>query len=98
MSHHKQDLYQLNLAYLHSARELARRDPQEAKLKFGLSSDVLEALIKADVVDIQKIASSSFMLFQPRGKQSQLLEMVKSKGTGIPRIAYLLSTLNNKDK
>ncbi|MCV5333741.1 transcriptional regulator, partial [Escherichia coli] len=25
-----------------------------------------------------------------------LIEMVKSKGTGIPRIAYLLPTLNNK--
>ncbi|MBS9963009.1 transcriptional regulator, partial [Vibrio alginolyticus] len=46
--------------------------------------------------DLQRVATSSFMLFQPRGNQSQLIEMVKSKGTGIPRIAYLLSTLNNK--
>lgn len=55
-----------------------------------------QSLINAGVDDLQRVATSSFMLFQPRGNQSQLIEMVKSKGTGIPRIAYLLSTLNNK--
>jgi flagellar transcriptional activator FlhD len=57
---------------------------------------VVDALINAGVDDLQRVAASSFMLFQPRGNQSQLIEMVKSKGTGIPRIAYLLSTLNNR--
>ncbi|ENM5772202.1 flagellar transcriptional regulator FlhD [Vibrio mimicus] len=96
MTTNQQDFYQLNLAYLHAARELARSDPQEAVLRFGLTRDVVEALINAGVDDLQRVATSSFMLFQPRGNQSQLIEMVKSKGTGIPRIAYLLSTLNNK--
>ena len=88
MTTNQQDFYQLNLAYLHAARE--------AVLRFGLTRDVVDALINAGVDDLQRVATSSFMLFQPRGNQSQLIEMVKSKGTGIPRIAYLLSTLNNK--
>lgn len=96
MTTNQQDFYQLNLAYLHAARELARIDPQEAVLRFGLTRDVVDALIDAGVDDLQRVATSSFMLFQSRGNQSQLIEMVKSKGTGIPRIAYLLSTLNNK--
>ena len=33
MTTNKQDFYQLNLAYLHAARELARIDPQEAVLR-----------------------------------------------------------------
>lgn len=96
MTPHQQDCYQLNLAYLHSARELARYDPQEAAMRFGITRDVIDALINASIDDLQRIATSSFMLFQPRGNQTQLIEMMKSKGTGIPRIAYLLSTLNNK--
>lgn len=96
MTTNQQDFFQLNLAYLHSARELARIDPQEAALRFGLSQDVVDALIDASIDDLQRVAASSFLLFQPRGNQNQLIEMVKSKGSGIPRIAYLLSTLNNK--
>ncbi|CUB06071.1 flagellar transcriptional regulator FlhD [Marinomonas fungiae] len=96
MTTNQQDFYQLNLAYLHAARELARIDPQEATLRFGLSRDVIDALVEAGVDDLQRVATSSFLLFQPRGNQNQLIEMVKSKGLGIPRIAYLLSTLNNK--
>lgn len=96
MTANEQDFYQLNLSYLHAAREVARFNPQEATVRFGLTKDVVEALAQAGVEDLQRIASSSFLLFQPRGNQSQLLEMVKSKGSGIPRIAYLLSTMNEK--
>ena len=96
MTTNQQDFYQLNLAYLHAARELARIDPQEAVLRFGFTRNMVEALITAGFDDLQRVATSSFMLFQPRGNQSQLIKMMKSKGTGIPRIAYLLSTLNNK--
>ena len=38
MTTNQQDFYQLNLAYLHAARELARIDPQEAVLRFGLTA------------------------------------------------------------
>lgn len=96
MTTNQLDFYQLNLAYLHAARELARIDPEEATLRFGLSRDVIDALVEAGVDDLQRVATSSFLLFQPRGNQNQLIEMVKSKGSGIPRIAYLLSTLSNK--
>ena len=47
MTTNQQDFYQLNLAYLHAARELARIDPQEAVLRFGLTRDVVDALINA---------------------------------------------------
>ncbi|EPQ9996384.1 TPA: flagellar transcriptional regulator FlhD [Vibrio vulnificus] len=96
MTTNQQNFYQLNLAYLHAARELTRIAPQKAVLCFGLTRDVVAALINAGVDDLQRVATSSFMLFQPRGNQSQLIEMVKNKGKGIPRIAYLLSTLNNR--
>lgn len=96
MIDHKEDFYQLNLSYLHAARELARIDREAAALRFGLSRDVVEALIDAGIEDLQRVANSSLLLFQPRGNQGQLLELVKSKGTGVPRIAYLLSSLNEK--
>lgn len=53
MTTNQQDFYQLNLAYLHAARELARIDPQEAVLRFGLTRDVVDALINAGVDDLQ---------------------------------------------
>ena len=61
MTTNQQDFYQLNLAYLHAAREL-RIDPQEAVLRFGLTRDVVDAPINAGVDDLQR-ATSSFMRF-----------------------------------
>lgn len=46
MTTNQQNFYQLNLAYLHAARELTRIALQKAVLCFGLTRDVVDALIE----------------------------------------------------
>jgi flagellar transcriptional activator FlhD len=89
----ERDFYELNLAYLHAARELARQDPSQAVTRLGLSLDLIGALADIGIEDMHRLASSSFLMFQPRGNSHQLLEMIRARGDGIPRIAHLLSTL-----
>ncbi len=96
MTKNQEDTFQLNLAYLHVAREVARQDPHEAIVRFGLTRDLVQALTHAGLDDLQRVATSSFLLFKPRGNQKQLVEMVKNQGKGFPRIAYLLSTVSHK--
>lgn len=94
MKTREKDFYELNLAYLHAARELARLDPSEAVMRLGLNLDLIGALAEIGIEDLQRLASSSFLIFQPRGNPHQLLEMIKARGDGIPRIAHLLSSLS----
>lgn len=94
MTPREKDFYELNLAYLHAARELARLDPSEAVARLGLSLDLIRALDEVGIDDLHRLASSSFLMFQPRGNPSQFLNMVKARGDSMPRIAHLLSSLS----
>lgn len=96
MTIHNQDFYEFNYSYLHAARELARSNPQQAVVRFGLSPEVVDALVDAAVEDLRRVANSSILLFQPRGNQRKLLELIKRKGTGVSHVAYTVSSLRDK--
>jgi hypothetical protein len=61
------ELYELNLAWLIKARELARENPMLAELMMGISNEEMRsALSQLSIQDIQHIAQSGWLCFSPR--------------------------------
>lgn len=66
------DLAQLNLSYLHLARELARNARELAVTRLGLDAAACSALCRLSVADLQALAHSRALLFGLRVAPDQL--------------------------
>ena len=61
------EIYELNLAWLIKARELARENPILAELTMGIGDkEMRSALSQLSSKDIQRIAQSGWLCFSPR--------------------------------
>ena len=70
------EIYDLNVAWLTKARELARENPLLAKLMMGIEQDeMLAAISRLSMEDIQKLARSGWLCFMPRFTSAFLGEM-----------------------
>lgn len=70
LAHNKEydvEIYELNLAWLIKARELARENPILAELTMGIGDkEMRSALSQLSSKDIQRIARSGWLCFSPR--------------------------------
>jgi hypothetical protein len=60
------DIHELNLAYLFCIREMARRDPAETALRFGIEQSLVQALADSSLDKIRSIADPSMLQFKMR--------------------------------
>lgn len=61
------EIYELNLAWLIKARDLARDNSIFAELMMGISNEAMRlALSQLSIDDIQQIAQSGWLCFAPR--------------------------------
>ena len=61
------EIYELNLAWLIKARELARENPILAEVTMGIGDiEMGSALSQLSIKDIQRIAQSGWLCFSPR--------------------------------
>lgn len=71
-NNHAEEISQLSLSFLHILREIARTDPEEASIYFGVGEDVIQKIAQCDIADIQNISRMGIMLFTPRIKSKQM--------------------------
>ena len=71
------DLVQLNLAYLHVARELSRSSRELAITRLGLDAEACAALDRLSVEDVQVLANSQGLLFTLRIDAAALMETAR---------------------
>lgn len=71
------DLVQLNLAYLHVARELSRSARDMAITRLGLDAEACAALDCLSVDDLQALAHSKGLLFTLRIDAGALMETAR---------------------
>lgn len=85
------DIYDLNLAWLIKARELAREDFLLAKLSLGIEEDEMQAaLCQLSTEDIRFIAQSSLLCFSPRFSSEFIKRVAKQKQQRIDVIDTIL--------
>jgi len=85
MTNHAEEISQLSLSLLHTLRDMARNDPAEAALYFGVGDDVVEAIAECGPAELQALARPGLMLFAPRIKASQIRNLCQSKGSSAER-------------
>lgn len=68
------DIKELNVAYLFCLREIAKRDPSEAALRFGVDVAFAKTVAEASVQTIREAACPSLLQFKVRGSK-QLTEV-----------------------
>lgn len=71
------DVAQLNLAYLHVARELSRSARDEAITRLGLDAEACAALDRLSVDDLHALAHSRGLLFMLRLDAGALIETAR---------------------
>jgi hypothetical protein len=71
------DLVQLNLAYLHVARELSRSSRELAITRLGLDAEACAALDRLSVEDLHVLANSQGLLFTLRIDAVALMETAR---------------------
>jgi len=71
------DLRQLNLAYLHVARELSRSARDVALTRLGLDAEACAALDRLSIDDMQVLADSHGLLFTLRIHATDLVETAR---------------------
>ncbi len=61
-----QDIVDLNISWLFKARELARSNHTKAAIIFGFDEVIAEKISRLSIEELQGIARSGVMVFQPR--------------------------------
>lgn len=74
---HVDELTEIQRDYLLHARALARRAPQQAAMRLGLSRNAVDRLAAMSREEIRRIATTDLMAVQVRGTTRAVLE-----GTG----------------
>ncbi|MDO8941070.1 MAG: STAS-like domain-containing protein [Methylicorpusculum sp.] len=60
------EIADISLDFLIMAREMARMDPDKARIVFGLNTAMIEVIVLMDYETMCQIAKSGVMCFQPR--------------------------------
>lgn len=60
------DLHELNIAYLFCLREMARKDPTEAAVRFGIDVSLAQSVAESSVDRIREIADPAILQFRMR--------------------------------
>jgi hypothetical protein len=85
------ELFELNLAWLMKARELARENPMLAELMMGISDEEMRSAIsQLSIQDIQHIAQSGWLCFSPRFTSHLIHNMTTRQHKGIEAVDVLL--------
>ncbi len=77
---HASEISALSLSLLHLMREIARKDPSEASVYFGVTEEIARLVAECTVDDLHAIAAPGVMLFVPRIKTAQLRQFIQQKG------------------
>jgi len=86
------EIVELNLLWLIKARELARDNRETAVVLLGLDVNLLAAISRLSLGDLNTMAQSGFMQFQPRFRSAlfrQLIERGSSSSLSV-RLQTLL--------
>ena len=71
------DIRELNMLYLQTLKSVAKISTQEAVIRFGIDTEVVEMVRDASVEKIRSMSSSSILNFSPRcarGKFRHIIE------------------------
>ncbi len=60
------DISDLTFELLIKARELSRRDPSDARVIFGINSEMIESFANMDIDQIRRLAFAGVVCFEPR--------------------------------
>lgn len=85
------DLHELNIAYLFCLREMARKDPSEAAVRFGIDVTLAQAVAESSVDRIREIADPS--IAQVRMRVPQHMRNVVREGDSTSRLLSTISML-----
>lgn len=87
------EIYELNLAWLIKARELARENPILAEVTMGIGDiEMGSALSQLSIKDIQRIAQSGWLCFSPRFT-THFIQNINAQSHEV--VDVLLSLLNS---
>lgn len=62
----ERDIADMNFTFLRTCRELARHDKVMAAHRFGVSAHFVDRIIRATTADLQQLAKTGSVMFQPR--------------------------------
>ncbi len=88
----RQEVYRVNLSFLHTLRSLSRIAPFEVKRIFGVHASIIDVLPNVSDQGLARAAGCPYLIFKPKGHQEHLLEMLEDEGNELPFLAYLLSS------
>ncbi|MCB1905462.1 MAG: flagellar transcriptional regulator FlhD [Gammaproteobacteria bacterium] len=85
------EIAELNLLWLIKARELARDNRKKAAVVLGLDARLLEAISRLSLSELNTMAQSGVMQFQPRFRSALLRRLIEQGGT--PALSIRLQSL-----
>lgn len=91
MSSADPEIMELNLLWLIKARELARENREKAAVVLGLDAKLLEAISRFSLSELNTMAQSGVIEFQPRFRSSLLRRLIEQGST--PALSIRLLTL-----
>jgi len=75
------EIMELNLLWLIKARELARENREKAAVVLGLDAKLLEAISRFSLSELNTMAQSGVIEFQPRFRSALLRRLIEQGST-----------------
>lgn len=76
----REEIRELNLAYLMLAQQMVREDREEAMFRLGIASDVADLIESLSTSQIARMAGQQMVLCRFRFDDAALVDMLAGKG------------------